>query len=534
MKQVFKQQVCNELEVPLMVEAANEKNILLQSELKELSRKLNETEEELARQMERQQRLGDITDNYLMLHYLNKNIQECRTSKSVWETYLHNIGDRGFRYTNAAVFLPDKRGEFQVRLHLDAQSKEVIKKPLGDEIKQEHFRSAIADKEVRLSGDNLSVAVPMINNRGSVLALLYAEKERGIFFEDIQLLEVYVQQTIATIENIILNERLIHYQELLGKQMDQFVMLHYIAQEINASKDYDDLMERYLKTLSSPMGFSFKSGMIYVCDERQIQLAELCEDKLLIREIAEIEDDLVKEALKKKCTVLDETRRRLAMPLGLVGKSDAVVLVDNVAAIQPDQVQVLETFAAQTSATLQNTRLNMDLKYLSQHDPLTKLHNRFFFEKEIRRVEKEQLFPAGLIICDLDGLKAVNDNLGHDVGDGLLCEAANLIAAAVPEGMAARIGGDEFAIVVPQTESGEIKAIMQRIVDKMLAYNSDGPKIPVWISLGFAASESPIAMATLIKAADQRMYADKLENGDRRREEIMRAVRAIQRNERSD
>ncbi len=517
-----------------MLETADEKNMLLKAELRELSRKLSETEEELARQMERQQRLGDITDNYLMLHYLNKNIQECRTSKSVWQTYLHNIGDRGFRYTNAAVFLPDKRGEFQVKLCLDAQNNEMIRLPLGDEIQRDHLRQAITDKAVRLSGDNLSVAVPMINNRGTVMALLYAEKERGIFFEDIQLLEVYVQQTIATIENIILNERLTHYQELLGKQMDQFVMLHYIAQEINAAKDYDDLMERYLKTLSSPMGFSFQSGMIYVCDERQIQRAELCEDRLLISEIALIEDELVKSALEKKCTVLDETRRRLAMPLGLVGKSDAVVLVDNAAAIQPDQVQVLETFAAQTSATLQNTRLNMDLKYLSQHDPLTKLHNRFFFEKEIRRVEKEGLFPAGLIMCDLDGLKAVNDKLGHDVGDELLCEAAQLISAAVPGGMAARIGGDEFAIVVPQADGDEIKAIMQRIIAKMLEYNGKSPKIPVWISLGFAASERPIAMAALIKAADQRMYADKLENGDRRREEIMRAVFEIQRDENCD
>ena len=170
----------------------------------------------------------------------------------------------------------------------------------------------------------------------------------------------------------------------------------------------------------------------------------------------------------------------------------------------------------------------MDLKYLSQHDPLTKLHNRFFFEKEIRRVEKERLFPAGLIICDLDGLKAVNDNLGHDAGDGLLREAARLISSAVPGNVTARIGGDEFAVVVANADGAAVQLIMQKIKDRMLEYNAGNQNIPVWISLGFAASERPIAMANLIKAADQRMYADKLENGDRRREEIMKAVRSIQ------
>ncbi len=505
-----------------------QKNAALQAEMTVLKRKLEETEAELARQMERQQRLGDITDNYLMLHYLNKNIQECRTSQKVWETYLHNIGERGFRYANASVLLPDKRGEFQVKLKLDEKQASVAKEPIGEEFLQEHIRQAIVRKVVRLSTDNLRVAVPMVNNRGAILALLCAEKERGIFFEDIQLLEVYVQQTVATIENIILNERLTHYQELLGKQMDQFVMLHYIAQEINGANDYFDLLERYLKTLCSTMGFNFVSGFMYVLDDGQVQRASLDDDKLLLSEMAEVDNELARLALQDKRTVLDEARCQLAMPLNLFGKVNAVVLVMNETAIPPDQVQVLETFAIQTSATLENTRLNMNLEYLSQHDPLTKLHNRFFFEKEIRRVEADQLFPAGLIICDIDGLKMVNDNLGHDAGDRLLCEAARLIENAVPDCVVSRIGGDEFAVIALFAVTAEVKAALQSIQEALLHYNQASPKVPLWISLGWAASEQPIAMAELIKEADRRMYEDKMTHGEERRGDVLQAVRRIQ------
>ena len=77
-------------------DAETQQNNILREQNDALAAKLAEAEAELERQMERQQRLGDITDNYLMLHYLNKNIQDCRTSQKVWETYLHNIGERDF------------------------------------------------------------------------------------------------------------------------------------------------------------------------------------------------------------------------------------------------------------------------------------------------------------------------------------------------------------------------------------------------------------------------------------------------------
>jgi len=85
------------------------------------------------------------------------------------------------------------------------------------------------------------------------------------------------------------------------------------------------------------------------------------------------------------------------------------------------------------------------LKYLSLHDPLTGLYNRTYFEQELNRLEGGRYHPIGVIVCDVDGLKLINDTLGHDAGDRLLLAAAGVIKDSFRKGdMVARIGGDEF------------------------------------------------------------------------------------------
>jgi len=152
------------------------------------------------------------------------------------------------------------------------------------------------------------------------------------------------------------------------------------------------------------------------------------------------------------------------------------------------------------------------LKYLSLHDSLTGLYNRIYFEEEIRRIEKARYDTVGILSCDVDGLKLVNDTLGHDQGDNLLVAAAKVIKESCREGdLVARIGGDEFSIILPNTTEPTVEKACQRIQEAVASYNANNPKLPLSISVGFAVKNGfHRSLKELFKEADNNMYRKKL------------------------
>lgn len=152
------------------------------------------------------------------------------------------------------------------------------------------------------------------------------------------------------------------------------------------------------------------------------------------------------------------------------------------------------------------------LRYLGLHDPLTGLYNRIYFEEEISRIEKTRYGTVGILSCDVDGLKLVNDTLGHDQGDRLLAAAAQVIRGSFREGdLAARIGGDEFAIILPNTTESAVENACQRIQEAVHAYNATTPELPLSISVGFAIRNgSHKNLKDVFKEADNHMYRKKL------------------------
>ncbi len=152
------------------------------------------------------------------------------------------------------------------------------------------------------------------------------------------------------------------------------------------------------------------------------------------------------------------------------------------------------------------------LKYLSLHDPLTNLYNRAYFEEEMHRLDNNRFDIVGLIMCDIDGLKLVNDTLGHDRGDDLLTVASQVIRKSFRESdVVARVGGDEFAILLPNSPRSKVEEICARIRTSVVAYNKKNPRLPLGISTGFAIRTGPgQSMAELYREADNAMYKEKL------------------------
>lgn len=156
------------------------------------------------------------------------------------------------------------------------------------------------------------------------------------------------------------------------------------------------------------------------------------------------------------------------------------------------------------------------LKFLSHHDQLTGLYNRTFLTQEIKRLKRKN--TLGIIVCDVDGLKMVNDTMGHEAGDELLRVVALLLKDSFRQGdTVARIGGDEFLIIMPESDPAAVIDASQRINRAVADYNRQKPAVPLMLSIGFAVSnEQNTDFTTLFKEADRHMYEEKLRN----REEV--------------
>ncbi|MFZ5648729.1 MAG: PAS domain S-box protein [Bacillota bacterium] len=166
------------------------------------------------------------------------------------------------------------------------------------------------------------------------------------------------------------------------------------------------------------------------------------------------------------------------------------------------------------------------LKYLSLHDTLTGLYNRAYFEQEMKRIEGARQESAGIILCDVDGLKLVNDTMGHDTGDALLIAAARIIKEAFRScDMVARIGGDEFAVLLPGSDKNSVQKAAERIRDVIARYNTENSELPLSISIGYAAGEMRSkSMSDLFKEADNNMYREKLLHSQSTRSAVVQTL----------
>ena len=150
------------------------------------------------------------------------------------------------------------------------------------------------------------------------------------------------------------------------------------------------------------------------------------------------------------------------------------------------------------------------LTYQSNHDSLTGLYNRSYFDIMFERDVQSGRFPLSIIVADLDGLKQVNDTLGHGAGDRLIKGAANILQMAFRSNdTIARIGGDEFVVLLQGMDAEEAATALRRIRSQEENFNMAHDGAPVRISLGTATALSGNGASQALKEADERMYAEK-------------------------
>jgi len=154
------------------------------------------------------------------------------------------------------------------------------------------------------------------------------------------------------------------------------------------------------------------------------------------------------------------------------------------------------------------------LRYLTMHDSMTGLYNRYFFETELKRLSRGRQYPISIIICDLDNLKKTNDHYGHPAGDAIICKTANILQENFRgDDIVARLGGDEFAVVISGLDEAVVVKIIDRLRKNIENHNallpSDTHSSRINLSIGFATAQAGTEVEKIFKLADQHMYSEK-------------------------
>jgi diguanylate cyclase (GGDEF)-like protein len=146
------------------------------------------------------------------------------------------------------------------------------------------------------------------------------------------------------------------------------------------------------------------------------------------------------------------------------------------------------------------------LEFLGTHDVLTRTLNRSFYVDELNRLERKGPKPVTIIIADLNGLKTANDDLGHAAGDALLRRAGEVFGSLVEKpASVARIGGDEFAVLLPGTDAAGGEAVLASLAKLIELNNQYYPDVALSISTGIATSRPGDRLEQVVKRADLKM-----------------------------
>lgn len=259
-------------------------------------------------------------------------------------------------------------------------------------------------------------------------------------------------------------------------------MMNCIAENISGWKIEDAKGLSFEKVFSIVNGFT---GRICECPVKKV---------LKTGEIVELEDDTI-----------------------LIGRDGRRVPIEDSAAPILDSRSNIKGVVVVFRDCTDKEERQENIKYLSYHDQLTGLYNRFFLEEEIRRLDVFRNLPLTIMVLDVNGLKLVNDSFGHEKGDQLLKEVANILKEQCrKDDIIGRTGGDEFLILLPNTNMESSEYIMNRIYKAL--ENKVIDNFIVSVSIGYAIKENiDESINDILYLAEDNMYSRKIEESQKMR-----------------
>jgi diguanylate cyclase (GGDEF)-like protein/putative nucleotidyltransferase with HDIG domain len=331
-------------------------------------------------------------------------------------------------------------------------------------------------------------------------------------------------------------------QEARRMHIRHLAMLNRMSQALSEAKDFDSLLKKALDGLMKALRFSAGALFLRDANNGEFSLAShqaislefaqsLNKITALYRQDAQKSGPLkhllnhtLAISMRKLGLQSKNARYIITVPLKSVGKTIAIAMLPSRTKTIPtrEEKQLLNTIGGQTGVAIENALLLQKMSQLSLTDELTRLYNRRHFYKvlevEMSRARRYGR-PLSLALLDIDSFKEINDKFGHINGDRVLKSLANtLIAYLRKTDVSFRYGGDEFAVILPETNAVKARDIIERIKVKWL----HTPKTDVMLEnpLGFSAgiieyprnAESQDSLLLLLDAA---LYCAKRSGGNR-------------------
>jgi diguanylate cyclase (GGDEF)-like protein len=208
-------------------------------------------------------------------------------------------------------------------------------------------------------------------------------------------------------------------------------------------------------------------------------------------------------------------RGALAVPLGAEGEQLGFLTVyarGGLRALGESAVDELEELALRAGPALDNARRFKEARQLADLDALTGLHNRrYFHEMLAREVARAQRYDRklALVVFDVDDFKAINDRIGHLAGDTVLAEAAERVREVVRSAdIACRVGGDEFAVILPESTLRDADQLYRRL-ERAVSSGPVGQAGRLHLSAGVTELRPDDNATTLFERADEALYQAK-------------------------
>lgn len=208
---------------------------------------------------------------------------------------------------------------------------------------------------------------------------------------------------------------------------------------------------------------------------------------------------------KNNTQVFIKTAVLIIILCSLVFTSSIIDISSNI----PIMVAILLTAIVACGIVLQIIH-SRQIEFLSYRDPLTGLYNRHYIENVVIRSECEERFPISVIMADVNGLKITNDVFGHETGDDLLKSVSGFMKSCCDKNsLIARWGGDEFIIIMFESELSMAEDVIQKIKNTYVEIG--GSNLYVSLSLGCACKNKiEVSIRTVLQKAEENMYKHKL------------------------